>query len=195
MQNSVPSGVTKHLLLFLLTLNHSVHRKLQETEDSPQAHVSPGGTGPCLCSPHRSCFSSIVSSRGVKPFPFIFSSLSLAPRTLLLQAQVPRLRVHLSVQMVLGLLAVFRGGLSLFCYFFLWLCWVLVAAHTVFTGSCAIFCFCGADSLVVLHGLACPVACGILVPQTGIEPMSSELQDIDSEPLDPSPNRDGTHVL
>ena len=50
------------------------------------------------------------------------------------------------------------------------------------------------DSLVVVHGLACPVACGVLVPQTGIEPMSSELQDIDSEPLDPSPNRDGTHV-
>ena len=147
MHNSVPSGVTKHLLLFLLTMNHSVHRKLQETADSPQAHFSPGGTGPSLCSPDRSCFSSVVSSHGVKPFPFIFSSLSLAPRTLLLQAQVPRLRVHLSVQMVLVLLAVFRGGLSLFRYFFLWLCWVLVAARSVFTGSCASFCFCHAQTL------------------------------------------------
>ena len=36
------------------------------------------------------------------------------------------------------------------------------------------------DSLVVGHRLGCSMACGILVPQTGMEPMSSELQDTDS---------------
>ena len=32
------------------------------------------------------------------------------------------------------------------------------------------------DSLAVVHGLSCSVACGILAPQPGVEPMSSELQ-------------------
>ena len=31
-------------------------------------------------------------------------------------------------------------------------------------------------SLAVVHGLSCSVACGILAPQPGIEPMSPELQ-------------------
>ena len=31
------------------------------------------------------------------------------------------------------------------------------------------------DSLVVVHGLSCPVACGILVPRPGIEPESPPL--------------------
>ena len=31
-------------------------------------------------------------------------------------------------------------------------------------------------SVVVAHGLSCPVACRILVPGPGIEPMSSALQ-------------------
>ena len=32
------------------------------------------------------------------------------------------------------------------------------------------------DCLVVAHRLSCPVACGILVPQPGIKPMSPALQ-------------------
>ena len=34
-----------------------------------------------------------------------------------------------------------------------------------------------AGSVVVAHGLSCPVACGILVPRPGIEPVSPALQD------------------
>ena len=195
MQNSVPSGVTKHLLLFLLTLNHSVHRKLQETEDSPQAHVSPGGTGPCLCSPHRSCFSSVVSSRGVKPFPFIFLQSVVGPQN----SSSPSTGTQTACPPVCpdgpwSPSCISRRTFAFLLFLSLAVLGLSCSTHRLHW-ICAIFCFCGADSLVVLHGLACPVACGILVPQTGIEPMSSELQDIDSEPLDPSPNRDGTHVL
>ena len=32
------------------------------------------------------------------------------------------------------------------------------------------------DSVVVTHGLSCPTACGMLVPQSGIEPVSSALE-------------------
>ena len=35
--------------------------------------------------------------------------------------------------------------------------------------------WCAGFSLVVAHGLSCPVACGILVPQPGIEPASPAL--------------------
>ena len=47
--------------------------------------------------------------------------------------------------------------------------------------ACGIFC-CGArapehvGSAVVVSGLNCPVACGILVPRRGIEPMSPALE-------------------
>ena len=36
--------------------------------------------------------------------------------------------------------------------------------------------WCAGFSLVVAHGLSCPVACGILVPQPGIEPASPALE-------------------
>ena len=42
-------------------------------------------------------------------------------------------------------------------FFFFWLLWVFVVA-------------CGGSSLGEMHGLRCPVACKILVPQPGIEP-------------------------
>ena len=35
---------------------------------------------------------------------------------------------------------------------------------------------CAGFSLVVAHGLSCPVACGILVPQPGIDPTSPALE-------------------
>ena len=47
----------------------------------------------------------------------------------------------------------------------------------MFLGVLGLSPHCGAQvSLVVVRGLTCPTACGILVPQPGIEPMSSALE-------------------
>ena len=48
------------------------------------------------------------------------------------------------------------------------------------------------DSLVVAFGLSCSVACGILVPQQGMEPMSSALQ---GRFLTTEPSRKSLYVL
>ena len=53
-------------------------------------------------------------------------------------------------------------------YLFIWLCWVLDVVHKIF--------LCPVGSLDVVPGLNCPTACGILVPQPGIEPTSPTLQ-------------------
>ena len=44
-------------------------------------------------------------------------------------------------------------------------------------------------SVVAVHGLSCPVACGILVPQLGIEPASPALEGgfLTTGPLGKSP--------
>ena len=73
-------------------------------------------------------------------------------------------------------------------YLFIWLHWALVAARGIFTVACGLF-VCSAraslvaarglqsvGSVVVAHGLRCPEACGILVPQPGIERMSPALE-------------------
>ena len=60
--------------------------------------------------------------------------------------------------------------------FFFSLIFVYLAASSV-SGGCRIFC-CGtraslylcADSVGAIHGLNCPVSCGVLVPQPGIQP-------------------------
>ena len=46
-----------------------------------------------------------------------------------------------------------------FFLFFFWLCWVFIATF-----------------LVVVWGLSCPTACGISVPQPGMEPVSPSLE-------------------
>ena len=60
-----------------------------------------------------------------------------------------------------------------FLYFidlFIWLHWVLVAAHGLFAVACGLLSSCGvqalerAGSVVVAHRLSCSAACGILVP-------------------------------
>ena len=43
--------------------------------------------------------------------------------------------------------------------------------------SCGVCALERAGSVVVVHGLSCPAACGILVPQPGIEPTSPALED------------------
>ena len=50
---------------------------------------------------------------------------------------------------------------------------VLVASHKIIMQD---FSWQHRDSLVVVHGLSCSTACGILVPQPGIEPVSPALQ-------------------
>ena len=56
-------------------------------------------------------------------------------------------------------------------------------ARRPFVAACRLLSSCGAQapkragSVVVAHGLSCPVACGILVPRPGIEPVSPALQD------------------
>ena len=55
-----------------------------------------------------------------------------------------------------------------------------MVAYRFFTASCGIF-LCGVQtrhlgSVVAVHGLSYSAACGILVPQPGIEPMSPALQ-------------------
>ena len=62
--------------------------------------------------------------------------------------------------------------------------WVLVVVHVIFIVSCELF-HCSTQTLwlsstgsvVVAHRLCCPMACGILVSQPGIKPMTSALQD------------------
>ena len=69
-------------------------------------------------------------------------------------------------------------------YLLIWMHRVLVAAHRIFSASCGTF-SCTAQSLqlwcvgsvVVTCGLCCSVACGILVPQPGIESMYPALQN------------------
>ena len=76
---------------------------------------------------------------------------------------------------------VFFKKIYLFIYF--WLHQVLVVARRPFVAVCRLLSSCGAQapkragSVVVAHGLSCPVACGILVPRPGIEPVSPALQD------------------
>ena len=68
-------------------------------------------------------------------------------------------------------------------YLFIWLCRVLVVAYRISTASCGIFCY-GTQTLVVAHGLqgvrvqsavvvrglSCSTARGMLIPPPGIEP-------------------------
>ena len=56
----------------------------------------------------------------------------------------------------------------------IWLCRVLVLAHGVF--CCGTWAPEHMGSVVAVHGLSCPVACGILVPQPGIKPASPALE-------------------
>ena len=56
-------------------------------------------------------------------------------------------------------------------------------AHGLFVAAGGLLSCCGTQvpehtgSVVAVHGLSCPAACGILVPQPGIEPASPALQD------------------
>jgi len=62
-------------------------------------------------------------------------------------------------------------------YSLIWLCQVLVTALGSLLPRCSIFC-CGhrlTDSVVAVQGLSYSTACGILVPQPGIEPLSPTL--------------------
>ena len=61
-------------------------------------------------------------------------------------------------------------------YLFIWLCWVLVAAHGIFITSCGIL-HCGTWKLSSCGMQACcSGACGILVAWPLIKPVSSVLQ-------------------
>ena len=51
-----------------------------------------------------------------------------------------------------------------------------VVAHRPSKLQCLDLSCCGAWALVVVHGLSCSKACGILVPQPGIEPAFPALQ-------------------
>ena len=65
---------------------------------------------------------------------------------------------------------------SIFFQLFIWLHWVLVVAYGIFIALCKIF-HCSMQALVIgVCGLGCSLACGILVPQLGIEVMSPALQ-------------------
>ena len=68
-------------------------------------------------------------------------------------------------------------------YLPIWLHQVLAAAYRIFVTSH------GSFSLAVVRGLRCSVACGILVPQPGIEPESPALQGrfLTTRPLGKSP--------
>ena len=71
---------------------------------------------------------------------------------------------------------------NLFIYLFTWLHQVLVAACGLFVAACGLLSSCGTQapehvgSVVAACGLSCPTACGILVPQPGIEPASRALE-------------------
>ena len=60
-------------------------------------------------------------------------------------------------------------------YLFIWLSWVSVAVHGIFILH-AVSC-CKVSVVVGPNRLSCPLACGILVPQPGIETTSSASQD------------------
>ena len=65
--------------------------------------------------------------------------------------------------------------MSIFQCLFIWLYQVIVVACEIFLRSCGSFC-CSSLILIVDYGLRCFVACGILVPRPGIEPVSPVLQ-------------------
>ena len=53
-------------------------------------------------------------------------------------------------------------------YLFIWLCQALVAA-------CKVFIEFGVGSADLAHRLSCSIACGILIPRPGVEPVSPAL--------------------
>ena len=67
-------------------------------------------------------------------------------------------------------------------HLFIWLRWVLVVARRIFRWACELLSSFGArtveraGSVVVARWLSCSAACGILVPQPGIEPASPALE-------------------
>ena len=83
-----------------------------------------------------------------------------------------------SVSDLFGLKCLLR---YLFLSLYIWLCWVLVAAHGIFTAvhglsSCGTWAPACMGSEVAVYRVSCSMICGILVPQPGIEPKSPELQ-------------------
>ena len=58
---------------------------------------------------------------------------------------------------------------SLLYFLFFWLRWVFAVAYGLFIAVCKLY-------LIEACGLSCSVACGILVPQVGIEPVFSALE-------------------
>ena len=61
--------------------------------------------------------------------------------------------------------------------------WVFVAARKIFVVAWGLLSSCGTwspghvDSVVAAHGLSCPVACGILVPDQGLNPCPLHWKD------------------
>ena len=74
-----------------------------------------------------------------------------------------------------SLLAAFIRNCFTFKKKSMYLCWILVAAHGLLF-SCGMWALGHMGSVVAAHGLSCPMACGILVPQPGIKPMSPALE-------------------
>ena len=66
---------------------------------------------------------------------------------------------------------------NIYLFVSFWLHWVLVGPHGIFSlwhmGSAL---RCAGFSLIEVYRLSCPIACGIWVPPTGIEPISPALQ-------------------
>ena len=60
-------------------------------------------------------------------------------------------------------------------HLFIWLCQISVAACRIFTAAPELSSLWYVGSVVAVYELSCPAACGILVPQPGIEPVSSAL--------------------
>ena len=81
-----------------------------------------------------------------------------------------------------GGLFVVAGGLFVVARGLLSSCGVLVPEHASSVVVARSLSSCGAwapecmGSVVAMHGLSCPTACGILVPQPGIKPASSALE-------------------
>ena len=87
--------------------------------------------------------------------------------------------VHEIAKRWIGLSNIVNTGVhvsSFLKYLFIWLPWVLVAACGVFVVSCSIFCLWHTGFLVVVLGLHCSMACGIVVLWPGIKPISPALQ-------------------
>ena len=64
-------------------------------------------------------------------------------------------------------------------YLFAWLPWVLVAACGIFAAVCGLLSLRAralSGSAVVVLGLSCPTACGILVPRPGMKPLFPALE-------------------